>query len=132
MNIVKEITIKTVSDVAYAYTDAINLSRTRYEGNNVFIKCDVIDGKATASFDINTIWSETSGGTYTPFITASGSSKVVIGGTTGAALAAGCYATQLTTVPYSGTTLPFKATGWLKIGTKSTNCDFDLNAKVII
>jgi hypothetical protein len=132
MKIITSSINKTVSSTAYVYSDPINLTSDAYRGCPVFVKCDVIGGESTASFDINAIWSETSGGTYASFITGSGSSKVIEGGTTGALYSAGSYFVPLTVVPYSGVTLAFKGTGFLKLGSISTNCDFDLRLDLVI
>lgn len=132
MDIINSKLNTAIAGTAYSYSDPINLSRSSYHGSDIYIKCDVISGEATASFDINAVWSQTSGGTYAAFITGSGSSKIIAGGTSGALYVDGSYLVPLTIVPYSGVTELFKASGWLKLGSKSTGGDFNINTSVIL
>lgn len=121
-----------VSATSFTYSDAIDLSRSRYADKPVQIKCDVNEGQSTGQFDVNAVWSEYSGGTYASFITGSGTSKVIEGGTSGALYAAGSYVVPLTIVPHSGVTLLFKPRGFLKLGAKATNSDFTIDLNIIV
>lgn len=133
MNIIDVTDFTTVvAATSYSYTNPINLNRSKYAGLPVLVKCDVKSGESTASFDVNALWCEQSGGTYAAFITGSGSSKVIVAGTSGALYAAGSYVVPLTIVPHSGTTELFKATGFLKLGRKSTGGDFNVRVNLIV
>ena len=131
MNIIDSIPVKTVSDTAFVYIDPIDLSRDRYQGKNILIQCDVTGGQSTAQFDVNALWSRSAITNFSALVTGSGSSKIITSGTTGAVFA-NSYLSTLTNVLHSGITIPFEATGFLKLGTKSTNCDFDLTLSVIV
>jgi len=118
--------LSSTSSITFSYTDAIALTNKYYDDKNLALKVDIQcyanTGLSTDSGQLSVFpaISDISGGTYTTFVTSSGTSLIIAGGTSVSGLESnGSYFIPLTIVPGSGITESLRSVPFIKFGYRS-------------
>jgi len=109
---------------AFALSDPIVLTKKWYDNKNISLKIDFQGSVTSGQLEVYPVISASSGGTYTPILTGSGSSMLwtktgVSLTVTGGEAGNGSYFIPLTVVQAPGSTIPLKGIPFMKIGTRA-------------
>lgn len=118
-----------VSGTGYTYCNEIDLRRKYYDDKNLSLFCHITSNGASGQLNVVPVVGNTSGTTFSSFITAGGTSTIILSGTSATGPNSnGTYIIPLTIVPYSGLTISLKGVPVIKFGFNCIQADCDVSA----
>lgn len=121
-------TTSITSGAAYSYSDEIDLRHKHNDDKNLSLVGNICSNSASGLLNVIAAICNTSGGTFATFITASGASTLIVGGTSSTGqFSNGSYIVPLTIAPGGGVTLPLKGVPVIKFGFQCTQADCDVS-----
>ena len=118
---------------SYAYSKEIDLTRKWFDNRRLTLRIDVLTDSASGELSIAPAISARSGSTFTNFVTVTGTSLCLTGGTsTGGEAGNGTYVIPLTISPVAGSYDLLTGVTFLKFGFCASYNDIDMSAYLMV
>jgi len=131
-NTTGSLSISSTSNAIYKYTAPISLLAKQNDQKNLTLKVDILGSSVSGQLAITYAISDKSGGTYAIPLTGSGTSLILIGGTSiGGQYANGSYLIPLTIVA-SGNTYELKSVPFIKFGHNASYYPVDCEMQLFV
>lgn len=118
---------------SYSYCNPIDLKRKWHDGKDLALKVDIYGSSASGELNVIPAIGAVSGGTYSHFVTASGSSVVILSGTSvGGENADGSFLVPLTISPIAGAYERLRGVPYIKFGFMAVKSSVTVAAYLLV